>query len=167
MIGCESVPALSSRHIFPGGSLRLKSSLVATAAALATVLTPLLASPAAAAGHATDQSVSSNAYYGRMVIGWQMRPYRLDPIHIIAEDHLTDGYVIGIRLVTSGAAGNKVWKMRTVPSGQTSAQWTTYLDAGWVDHAYFQVCKIGATSGVIASCRDSRVMLNPFDDSSL
>ncbi|MFB6522213.1 hypothetical protein [Streptomyces sp. NPDC056401] len=147
--------------------MRLKSSLVATAAALATIITPLIASPAAAAGQITEERVYNNAYYGQMTIGWKINPYRLDPIAITAEDHVTDGYVIGIRLVTSGEAGTKVWKMRTVPTGQTHAEWSTYLEAGWVDWAYFQVCKIRASNGVIASCEDSRVMGNPFDDSSV
>ncbi|MFD9613914.1 hypothetical protein ACFWWS_31605 [Streptomyces sp. NPDC059083] len=146
--------------------MRFKSSLVASAAALAAVATPLLASPAAAAS-GTEQSVSTNSYYGRMVIGWRINPYRLDPIQIIAEDRATDGYVVGIRLITNGESGHKVWKMRTVPSGQTSASWTTYLEAGWIDNAYFEVCKIGASSGVIASCEASGVMNNPFDDSSM
>ncbi|MFD9478738.1 MULTISPECIES: hypothetical protein [Streptomyces] len=146
--------------------MRLKSSLVATAAALATVVTPLLASPAAAAS-GTQETVSTNSYYGRMVIGWGINPYRLDPIQITAQDRATDGYVVGIRLITNGEAGHKVWKMRTVPSGQTSASWTTHLEAGWIDNAYFEVCKIGASSGVIASCESSGVMNNPFDDSSM
>ncbi|MFD0121719.1 MULTISPECIES: hypothetical protein [Streptomyces] len=106
--------------------MRLRSSLVATAAALATIVVPLLAGPAAAAS-----------------------------------------YVIGIRLITNGAAGHKVWAMRTVPSGRTTASWSTYLQAGWIDNAYFEVCKIGATSGVIARCESSSVMNNPFDDSSM
>ncbi|WP_327739420.1 hypothetical protein OG749_41895 [Streptomyces nojiriensis] len=146
--------------------MRRKTSLVATAAALATVVTPLLASPAAAAS-GTEDTVSTNSYYGRMVIGWGINPYRLDPIRITAQDRATDGYVVGIRLVTNGEAGHKVWKMRTVPSGQTSASWTTSLQAGWIDNAYFEVCKIGAGSGVIASCEASGVMNNPFDDSSV
>ncbi|MCY0934811.1 hypothetical protein [Streptomyces sp. H34-S4] len=146
--------------------MRLKSSLVVTAAALATLVTPLLASPAAAAG-GTEETVSANAYYGRMVIGWRINPYRLDPIQIIAQDRATDGYVVGIRLVTNGEVGHKVWSMRTVPSGQTSASWSTYLEAGWIDNAYFEVCKIKASNGAIASCDASRVMYNPFDDSSV
>lgn len=146
--------------------MRTKISLVATAAALATVVTPLLASPAAAASR-TEQSVSTNSYYGRMVLSWGINPYRLDPIQITAEDRATDGYVVGIRLVTNGASGHRVWKMRTVPSGQTTASWTTSLEAGWIDNAYFEVCKIGASSGVIASCESSSVMNNPFDDSSM
>ncbi|WP_030713112.1 hypothetical protein [Streptomyces sp. NRRL F-2580] len=146
--------------------MRLKSSLVATAAALATVVIPLIASPAAAAS-GTEQTVSTNSYYGRMVIGWRINPYRLDPIQIVAQDRATDGYVVGIRLITNGASGHKVWSMRTVPSGQTSASWSTYLEAGWIDNAYFEVCKIGASSGVIASCEASGVMNNPFDDSSM
>ncbi|WP_369149079.1 hypothetical protein [Streptomyces sp. R44] len=146
--------------------MRFKSSLVASAAALAAVVTPLLASPAAAAS-GTEQTVSTNWYYGRMVIGWRINPYRLDPIQITAEDRATDGYVIGIRLITNGEAGHKVWKMRTVPTGQTSASWSTYLEAGWIDNAYFEVCKIGASSGAIASCEASGVMNNPFDDSSM
>ncbi|WP_404961833.1 hypothetical protein [Streptomyces sp. 147326] len=146
--------------------MRLKSSLVATAAALATVVIPLLASPAAAAS-GTEETVSTNSYYGRMVIGWRINPYRLDPIQIIVQDRATDGYVVGIRLITNGESGHKVWKMRTVPSGQTSASWSTYLEAGWIDNAYFEVCKIGASSGVIASCEASGVMNNPFDDSSM
>ncbi|MEU0404100.1 hypothetical protein ABZ318_28505 [Streptomyces sp. NPDC006197] len=145
--------------------MRLKSSLVA-AAALATVITPLLASPAAAAS-GTEATVSANSYYGRMVIGWGINPYRLDPIQIFAQDRATDGYVVGIRLITNGESGHKVWSMRTVPSGQTSASWSTYLQAGWIDNAYFEVCKIGASSGAIASCEASAVMNNPFDDSSL
>ncbi|MGW8766090.1 hypothetical protein ACWGN5_26745 [Streptomyces sp. NPDC055815] len=145
--------------------MRFKSSLVASAA-LAAVVTPLLASPAAAAS-GTEQTVSTNSYYGRMVIGWRINPYRLDPIQITAQDRATDGYVVGIRLITNGEAGHKVWKMRTVPSGQTSASWSTYLEAGWIDNAYFEVCKIGASSGAIASCEASGVMNNPFDDSSM
>ncbi|MDX3536834.1 hypothetical protein PV721_21135 [Streptomyces sp. MB09-01] len=146
--------------------MRLKSSLVATAAALATVVIPLIASPAAAAS-GTEETVSTNSYYGRMVIGWRINPYRLDPIQIVAQDRASDGYVVGIRLITNGESGHKVWKMRTVPSGQTSASWSTYLEAGWIDNAYFEVCKIGASSGVIASCEASGVMNNPFDDSSM
>ncbi|WP_328960901.1 hypothetical protein [Streptomyces virginiae] len=146
--------------------MRLKSSLVATAAALATIVVPLLASPAAAAS-GTEATVSTNSYYGRMVIDWGLNPYRLDPIQITAQDRATDGYVIGIRLITNGEAGHKVWSMRTVPSGQTSASWSTYLQAGWIDNAYFEVCKIGAGSGVIARCESSAVMNNPFDDSSM
>ncbi|MER7823406.1 hypothetical protein ABTX85_12685 [Streptomyces sp. NPDC096097] len=146
--------------------MRLKSSLVATAAALATIIVPLLASPAAAAS-GTEATVSTNAYYGRMVIGWGLNPYRLDPIQIVAQDRATDGYVIGIRLITNGESGHKVWSMRTVPSGQTTASWSTYLQAGWIDNAYFEVCKIGASSGVIARCESSSVMHNPFDDSSV
>ncbi len=146
--------------------MRLKSSLVATAAALATLLTPLLASPAAAAS-GTEATVSTNSYYGRMVIGWRLNPYRLEPIQIVAQDRATDGYVVGVRLITNGEKGHKVWAMRTVPSGQTSASWSTYLQAGWIDNAYFEVCKIGASSGAIASCESSSVMNNPFDDSSM
>ncbi|MFB7176808.1 hypothetical protein ACFCYI_03745 [Streptomyces sp. NPDC056257] len=146
--------------------MRLKSSLVATAAALATVVIPLVASPAAAAS-GTEATVSTNWYYGRMVIGWRINPYRLDPIQIVAQDRATDGYVVGIRLVTNGASGHKVWSMRTVPSGQTTASWSTYLEAGWIDNAYFEVCQIGASSGVIARCESSSVMNNPFDDSSM
>ncbi|MEV7612085.1 hypothetical protein [Streptomyces sp. NPDC089799] len=146
--------------------MRLKSSLVATAAALATVMIPLVASPAAAAS-GTEQWVSTNSYYGRMVLNWRVNPYRLDPIQITAQDRATDGYVVGIRLVTNGESGHRVWKMRTVPSGQTTASWTTSLEAGWIDNAYFEVCKIGASSGVIASCEASTVMVNPFDDSSM
>ncbi|MFF4421802.1 hypothetical protein ACFY04_13600 [Streptomyces sp. NPDC001549] len=41
------------------------------------------------------------------------------------------------------------------------------MEAGWIDNAYFEVCKIGASSGVIASCEASGVMNNPFDDSSM
>ncbi|MCX5406293.1 hypothetical protein OHA37_20765 [Streptomyces sp. NBC_00335] len=147
--------------------MRLKSSLVATAAALAAILTPLVASPAAAAGTVSDESISTNAYYGRAVIQWRINPYRLDPIALIAEDRATDGYVIGIRLVTGGEIGNRTWAMRTVPTGQTRAEWRTYLEAGWIDYAYFQVCKIKAGSGAIASCHDSKVMHNPFDDSNM
>ncbi|MFD6911354.1 hypothetical protein [Streptomyces virginiae] len=146
--------------------MRLRSSLVATAAALATIVVPLLAGPAAAAS-GTEATVSTNSYYGRMVIGWGINPYRLDPIQIVAQDRATDGYVIDIRLITNGAAGHKVWAMRTVPSGRTTASWSTYLQAGWIDNAYFEVCKIGATSGVIARCESSSVMNNPFDDSSM
>ncbi|MFE9933018.1 hypothetical protein [Streptomyces sp. NPDC005533] len=146
--------------------MRLKSSLVATAAALATVVIPLIASPAAAAS-GTEATVSANSYYGRMVIGWGINPYRLDPIQIVAQDRATDGYVVGIRLITNGASGHRVWSMRTVPSGQTTASWSTYLEAGWIDNAYFEVCKIGASSGVIATCEASSVMNNPFDDSSM
>lgn len=159
--------SFSSQHTSLGGSLRLKTSLVATASALAAVLTPLLASPAAAAAYATEETVSTNSYYGRMTIGWRINPYRLDPIQITAQDRATDGYKIGIRLVTNGASGHRVWSMRTVPTGQTSASWSTYLEAGWIDNAYFEVCKIGASSGVIAGCDASRVMVNPFDDSSV
>ncbi|CAM5340877.1 hypothetical protein [Streptomyces avidinii] len=146
--------------------MRLKSSLVATAAALATVVTPLIASPAAAAS-GTEATVSTNSYYGRMAIGWRLNPYRLDPIQITAQDRATDGYVVGIRLITNGENGHKVWSMRTVPSGRTSASWSTHLQAGWIDNAYFEVCKIGAGSGVIASCESSAVTHNPFDDSSM
>ncbi|MFF1367583.1 hypothetical protein [Streptomyces virginiae] len=102
-----------------------------------------------------------------MVIGWGINPYRLDPIQIVAQDRATDGYVIGIRLITNGAARHKVWAMRTAPSGRTTASWSTYLQAGRIDNAYFEVCKIGATSGVIARCESSSVMNNPFDDSSM
>ncbi|MFF3216542.1 hypothetical protein ACFYYB_38720 [Streptomyces sp. NPDC002886] len=147
--------------------MRLKTGLVATAAALSTLLVPLIASPAAAGNLVSDESISTNAYYGRMAWQWRINPYRLDPIAIIAEDRATDGYVIGIRLVTSGESGNRTWAMRTVPTGQTHYEWRTYLEAGWIDHAYFQVCKIKATTGAIASCHDSKVMQNPFDDSNM
>ncbi|MDD9377238.1 hypothetical protein M8Z33_11230 [Streptomyces sp. ZAF1911] len=147
--------------------MRLKSSLVATAAALATIITPLIASPAAAATPGTLETVSANAYYGQMGIGWRIRPFRLDPINIVATDRATDGYIVGIRLITYGELGKKVWKMRTVPSGQTTGSWTTYLDAGYVEYALFQVCKISASNGAIASCEESRTMYNPFDDSSV
>ncbi|MFI1645387.1 hypothetical protein ACH4XT_00355 [Streptomyces avidinii] len=64
-----------------------------------------------------------------MVIGWRLNPYRLDPIQITAQDRATDGYVVGIRLITNGENGHKVWTMRTVPSGQTSASWSMHLQA--------------------------------------
>ncbi|MCX4779323.1 hypothetical protein [Streptomyces sp. NBC_01264] len=146
--------------------MRLKSSLVASAAALATVITPLVATPAAAAPLTTSDWVSAPPYYGSMSIGWRVSPLRLDPIKIVAEDHLTDGYTIGIRLVTWGEAGKRTWTMRTVPAGQTHAEWTTYLDAGWIEQAMFQVCKINAR-GVIASCEESRIMHNPINDDSV
>ncbi|MGW1773655.1 hypothetical protein [Streptomyces sp. NPDC002104] len=147
--------------------MRFKTGLVVTAAALATLLTPLIASPAAAGNLVSDESISTNAYYGRMAWQWRINPYRLDPIAVIAEDRATDGYRIGIRLVTGGELGKKTWSMRIVPTGQTHAEWQTYLEAGWIDYAYFQVCKINASSGAVASCHDSKVMQNPFDDSSV
>ncbi|MFD6887394.1 hypothetical protein [Streptomyces sp. NPDC059957] len=146
--------------------MRLKNSLVAGGAALATVITTLIATPAAAAPAGTLTDVSSSAYYGKVGIGWRINPFRLDPINIVAKDLRTDGYTIGIRLVTWGELGKKTWKMRTVPSGQTQAQWSTYLDAGWIDQALFQICKINSY-GDIVSCEESSVMHNPLDDSSV
>ncbi|MFB6997622.1 hypothetical protein [Streptomyces virginiae] len=67
-----------------------------------------------------------------MVIGWGINPYRLDPIQIVAQDRATDGYVIGIRLITNGAARHKVWAMRTVPSGSDD-RLVEHVPAGRLD----------------------------------
>jgi hypothetical protein len=57
--------------------------------------------------------------------------------------------------------------MRTVPTGQNTATWTTYAaPGGYIGYAYFEVCQIRANTGVIWSCGVSNVMHNPFDDSS-
>ncbi|MDX2591396.1 MULTISPECIES: hypothetical protein [Streptomyces] len=150
--------------------MRLKHTLAASAAvALAAVLVPAAATPAAAAPLTTSASVRATdySYSGRVDIGWRLRPYSLDPVTIHVEDTATDGYAIGARLVTNGDNGHIVWRLRTIPSGQDTATWTTYASpGGYIDNAYIEVCKIRVSTGVISSCESSSVMNAPFDDSS-
>lgn len=148
--------------------MRFQHTIMAGAAALAALIVPLAATPAAAATPTTSDTVGDNSFSGRMDIGWRIQPYRLDPIQITLKDTATDGYAIGTRLITYGENGQIIWKMRTIPSGQDTATWTTYAaPGGYINYAYFEVCKIKVSSGVIASCWSSKVMNAPFDDSSV
>ncbi|MCZ4119684.1 hypothetical protein [Streptomyces sp. H39-S7] len=148
--------------------MRFQHTILAGAAALAALIVPLAATPAAAAVPTTSDTVTENSFSGHMDIGWRISPYRLDPIHITLKDTAADGYAIGTRLVTYGENGKIVWKMRTIPTGQDTAAWTTYAaPGGYINYAYFQVCKIKVSTGVISYCHDSNVMNAPFDDSSM
>ncbi|MFF8274622.1 hypothetical protein ACF05T_00690 [Streptomyces lateritius] len=149
--------------------MRFKHAVAACAAALAALLVPLTATPAAAATPTTSDTVTATdwSYEGRVDIGWRS-PTKLDPITIRATDMRTDGYTVGIRLITNGENGRIVWRMRTVPTGQNTATWTTYAaPGGHISYAYFEVCQIKASTGVIWSCGASKVMHAPFDDSSI
>ncbi|MFI8289551.1 hypothetical protein EAO71_33895 [Streptomyces sp. ms191] len=153
-----------------GGFMRFKYTVATCAAALAAVFGPLAATPAAAAPLTTSDSVTATdfSYYGRMDIGWRVRPNRLDPINITLKDTATDGYAIGIRLITNGENGRIEWRMRTIPTGKDTATWTTYAaPGGYISLAYFEVCKIKVSTGVVTTCHASSVMHAPFDDSSL
>ncbi|MEU4348102.1 hypothetical protein [Streptomyces sp. NPDC023838] len=151
--------------------MRLKHTLAAgAAAALAALLVPLAATPAAAATPTTSDTVTATdwTFEGHMDIGWRIRPYSLDPINISLKDTASDGYAIGARLITNGDNGRIVWRMRTIPSGQATASWTTYASpGGYISSAYFEVCKIKVSTGVISYCQSSSVMSAPFDDSSV
>ncbi|OAR22563.1 hypothetical protein A8W25_23380 [Streptomyces sp. ERV7] len=151
--------------------MRLKHALATcTTVVLAALLVPAAASPAAAAPPTTYASVRATdwSYAGSVSIGWRIRPYSLDPVTISIQDTATDGYAIGARLVTNGDNGHIVWRMRTIPSGQDTATWTTYATpGGYINNAYIEVCKIKVSTGVIASCESSSVMSAPFDDSSV
>ncbi|WP_424213354.1 hypothetical protein ACN20G_15420 [Streptomyces sp. BI20] len=136
--------------------MRIKTGLVAAAAALATLLTPLAAGPAAAAGQITEATVEDPAFYGRVVLGW--RYDGIDPILITAQDRKTDGFAIGIRLVINDGNG----QLRVIPSGKASAEWRTYLRQSNVYSVYFRVCKIRVANDNIEDCYSSRVMENPI-----
>ncbi|GAA0588902.1 hypothetical protein [Streptomyces crystallinus] len=151
--------------------MRLKHALAAcTTVALAAVVVPAAATPAAAAPLTTSSSLRATDYSfaGSVSLGWRISPYRLDPVTISVQDTSPDGYAIGARLVTNGANGHIVWRMRTIPTGQDTATWTTYAEpGGYIDNAYIEVCKIKVSTGVIAYCQASDVMSAPFDDSSV
>ncbi|MEV6549790.1 hypothetical protein AB0M57_13930 [Streptomyces sp. NPDC051597] len=148
--------------------MRFKHTFAASAAvALAAVIVPAAATPAVAAPPTTSASVSGSdhTFAGSVSIGWRLQPYRLDPVTISIEDDRVDGYAIGARLITNGQNGHIVWRMRTIPSGQDTATWTTYAEpGGYINNAYIEVCKINASTGDIAFCQSSEVMDNPFDD---
>ncbi|WP_277436369.1 hypothetical protein [Streptomyces sp. SPB162] len=110
--------------------MRFQYTVAACAAALAVLIVPLAATPAAAALPTTSDTVTEHEFSGHMDIGWRVQPYRLDPIQITLKDTATDGYSIGIRLVTYGENGKIIWKLRTIPAGQDTAYWTTYAEPG-------------------------------------
>ncbi|MFI1177209.1 hypothetical protein [Streptomyces melanogenes] len=150
--------------------MRFKHALATfTSVALAAVIVPAVATPAAAAPPTTYASVRATdwSFSGSVSIGWRLRPYSLDPVTISVQDDAPDGYAIGARLITNGENGHIVWRMRTIPSGQDTATWTTYATpGGYINNAYIEVCKIKVSTGAIAFCQSSDVMSAPFDDSS-
>ncbi|WHM40910.1 hypothetical protein [Streptomyces sp. BPTC-684] len=112
-------------------------------------------------------SATDFSFSGREDIGWRLRSYSLDPVKITIHDTAPDGYAIGARLVTNGDNGHIVWRLRTIPSGQETATWTTYATpGGYISNAYIEVRKIKVSTGVISYCQSSSVMSAPFDDSS-
>ncbi|MFE5481149.1 hypothetical protein [Streptomyces sp. NPDC056527] len=146
--------------------MRFKHTLAAACAtAVAALIVPLAATPAAAAVPTTGDSVTAGdfSFSGSFEIGW--RADKLDPVKITLRDQRTDGYAVGARLVTGGANGKITWRMRTIPSGQDTASWTTYAaPGGWISYAYFEVCKVNVSNGAVSYCHTTRVMNNPISD---
>lgn len=109
-----------------------------------------VATPAAAAPPTTYASVraTDRSFSGSVSIGWRLRPYSLDPVTISVQDDAPDGYAIGARLITNGDNGHIAWRLRTIPSGQDTATWTTYAEpGGYISNAYIEVCKIKVSTG--------------------
>ncbi|MCT4357568.1 hypothetical protein M5362_31170 [Streptomyces sp. Je 1-79] len=147
--------------------MRFKHTLAACATAMAALLVPLAATPAAAATPTTGDSVEATdfSFSGSFEIGWRVGPNKLDPVKITLRDQATDGYAIGARLITGGENGKIVWRMRTIPTGQDTASWTTYAaPGGWINYAYFEVCKVKVSNGAVSYCHTTRVMNNPISD---
>lgn len=145
--------------------MRFKHAMAACSVAVAALLVPLAATPAAAATPTTGDSVQATdySYYGSFEIGWRVD--KLDPVKITLKDTKTDGYAVGARLITNGQNGKIVWRMRTIPSGQDTASWTTYAaPGGWISSAYFEICKVKVSTGALSYCDTTRVMHNPISD---
>jgi hypothetical protein len=106
-----------------------------TAGALAAVLVPLAASPAAAAGASASCSITGSASWT-----WVSRT-KISPLSINVKDTLADGYHPAVRLVTYNGSTVKSWTWRHVYGGAGSSEtWNTYAeDSTGIKHAGVEV----------------------------
>ncbi|MFJ5774834.1 hypothetical protein [Streptomyces sp. NPDC093094] len=109
-----------------------------TAGALAAVLVPLAASPAAAAGASASCSVTGGT--GSASWTWASRT-KLNPLSITVKDTKADGYHPAVRLVTYTGSTVKTWSWHHVYGGSGASEtWNTYAeDTRGIKHAGVEV----------------------------
>ncbi|MFI7005836.1 hypothetical protein [Streptomyces sp. NPDC050145] len=105
------------------------------AGALAAVLIPLAASPAAAAGASKSCSVTGASGTGSWT--WAGRT-KLDPLKLKGKDTKADGYHPAIRLVTYTGSKVKLWPWHHV-SGSAETWNTSAHDTRGIKHAGVEV----------------------------
>ncbi|MCX5312620.1 hypothetical protein [Streptomyces sp. NBC_00154] len=147
--------------------MHLKRTLLVTVAACAAVAGPAFTGTAAAASNVTATSVSTSWGYAKVQAGWQVNPYKLDPLYMYVEDRDADGHSVAVRLVTYGDAGTHYFPLHQVSTG-VGTHWDAFSYAnpgGWIALARIELCQMEGSK--ILTCVGSSNMKPPFDDSSV
>ncbi|MEV1081670.1 hypothetical protein AB0I98_26055 [Streptomyces sp. NPDC050211] len=115
-----------------------RKAALLTAGALAAVLVPLAASPAAAAGASASCSVTGGT--GSASWTWVSRT-KINPLTITVKDTKADGYHPAVRLVTYTGSTVKHWSWHHVYGGNGASEtWhTSAEDSRGIKHAGVEV----------------------------
>ncbi|MEV8430820.1 hypothetical protein [Streptomyces chartreusis] len=118
--------------------MRTSKAGILTAGAVAAVLIPLAAGPAAAAGASASCSVTGGT--GSATWTWVSKT-KIDPLKISVKDTKADGYHPAVRLVTYTGSTVKHWSWHHVTGGSGSSEtWNTSAeDSRGIKHAGVEV----------------------------
>ncbi|WP_148019089.1 hypothetical protein [Streptomyces sp. OR43] len=146
--------------------MRLKKTLLVSAATCAVLAGPAFTGTAAAASNVTTEDVSTTWGYAEVKAAWRLNPYRLDPLYLYVKDKDADGHSVGVRLITTGDAGTHYFPIHRVSTGAGTA-WgaTSYANpGGWISTARIELCHMEGST--ILKCVSSGIMYPAFDDST-
>lgn len=118
--------------------MHIRKAGLLTAGALAAVLIPLAASPAAAAGASASCSVTGGT--GSASWTWVSKT-KINPLSITVKDNKADGYHPAVRLVTYTGSTVKHWSWHHVYGGNGASEtWNTSAeDSRGIKHAGVEV----------------------------